>query len=94
MHKQEVYMDPKARDRLDRMAKLVTEYENLNAELMELLPPKSVLKGGEEPVSWRPTEEGLAKWDWITSRLREIQAWMRQNMERLMKIERENAPGR
>jgi hypothetical protein len=27
-------MDPKVRDRLDRLAKLVTEYENLNAELM------------------------------------------------------------
>ena len=87
-------MDPKARDRLDRLAKLVTEYENLTSELMELLPPKSVLKGNEEPVSWSPTEEGLAKWDWITSRLREIHAWMRQNMENLMKIERENASGR
>ena len=87
-------MDPKARDRLDRLAKLVTEYENLTSELMELLPPKSVLKGDEESVSWSPTEEGLAKWDWITSRLREIHAWMRQNMENLMKIERENASGR
>lgn len=87
-------MDPKARKRLDRLAKLVTEYESLNTELMELLPPKSVLKAGEEPVSWTPTEEGLAKWDWITSRLREVQAWMRQNMEKLMKIEKENASGR
>jgi hypothetical protein len=87
-------MDPKVRDRLDRLAKLVTEYENLNTELMELLPPKPVLKGGDESVSWKPTEENLAKWDWITSRLREIHAWMRQNMEKLMKIERENASGR
>ena len=87
-------MNPKARDRLDRLAKLVTEYENLNTELMELLPPKSVLKGDDESVSWKPTEENLAKWDWITSRLREIHAWMRQNIEKLMKIERENASGR
>ena len=87
-------MDPKVRDRLDRLAKLVTEYENLNTELMELLPPKSVLKAGEESVSWTPTEEDLAKWDWIASRLREVQAWMRQNMEKLMKIERGNASGR
>ncbi len=87
-------MDPKARDRLDKLAKLATEYENLNKELMELLPPESVLKGGDELVSWKLTEEGMAKWDWITSRLREIHAWMRQNMEKLMKIERENASGR
>ena len=87
-------MDPKARDRLDSLAKLVTEYENLNTELMELLPPKSVLWGDDESVSWKPTEENLAKWDWITSRLREIHAWMRQNIEKLMKIERENASGR
>lgn len=87
-------MDTKVRDRLDKLAKLVTEYENLNTELMELLPPKSVLKAGEESMSWMPTEEGLAKWDWITSRIREIHAWMRQNMEKIRKIERENAAGR
>lgn len=92
--RQEVDMDPKVRDRLDKLAKLVTEYENLNTELMELLPPKSVLKAGEESMSWTLTEEGLAKWDWITSRLREIHAWMRQNMEKIRKIERENASGR
>jgi hypothetical protein len=87
-------MDPKARDRLDRLAKLVTEYENLNKELMELLPPESVLAGSEKPASWKLTEEGLVKWDWITSRIREIHAWMRQNMEKLTKIERENTSGR
>ncbi len=87
-------MDPKAREKLDKIARLVTEYENLNSELMELLPPKSVLKGDDESAPWTPTEEGLAKWDWITSRLREIHAWMRQNMEKLMKIEKENASGR
>jgi hypothetical protein len=87
-------MDPRARDRFDRLARLVKEYENLNNELMELLPPASVLKGGEESTSWKPTEEGLVKWDWITSRLREIHARMRQNMEKLMKIERENASRR
>ena len=87
-------MDPKVRDRLDKLAKLVTEYEKLNTELMELLPPKSVLEAGEESMSWTLTEEGLAKWDWITSRLREIHAWMRQNMEKIRKIERENASGR
>ena len=32
-------MDPKAREKLDKLARLVTEYENLNTELMELLPP-------------------------------------------------------
>ena len=87
-------MDPKVRDRLDRLAKLFTEYENLNGELMELLPPESVLKGDDKSLSWKPTEENLAKWDWITSRLREIHAWMRQNMEKLMKIERESVSGR
>ena len=87
-------MDPKARDRMDKLARLVTEYENLNAELMELLPPKSVLLGEDESTPWTFTEEGRAKWDWITSRLREIHAWMRQNMEKRTKIERENAPGR
>ena len=84
-------MDPKAREKLDKIARLVTEYENLNTELMELLPPESVLKRGNESASWTPTEEDLAKWDWITSRLREIHAWMRQNMEKLMKIEKDNA---
>ena len=86
-------MNPKARDRMDKLARLVTEYEKLNAELMELLPPKSVLQGEESAYS-TPTEENLAKWDWITSRLREIHAWMRQSMEKLMKIERENTSGR
>ncbi len=87
-------MDPKVRDQLDRLAKLVTEYENLNTELMELLPPMSVLEKGEEPLSWTLTGEGRAKWDWITSRLREVQAWMRQSMDKIMKIEKERLPRR
>jgi len=87
-------MDPKVREQLDRLAKLVTEYENLNTELMELLPPMSALEKGEEPLSWTLTGEGRAKWDWITSRLREVQAWMRQSMDKIMKIEKERLPRR
>lgn len=87
-------MDPKVRDQLDRLAKLVTEYEKLNTELMELLPPTLVVKTGEEPLSWTLTGEGRAKWDWITSRLREVQAWMLQSMEKIVKIEKERLSGR
>ena len=84
-------MDPKVRDQLDRLAKLVTEYKNLNTELLGLLPPTSVPDKGNEPLSWNLTGEGMAKWDWITSRLREVQAWMRQGMEKIVKIEKERA---
>jgi hypothetical protein len=87
-------MDPKVRDQLDKLAKLVTEYENLNTELMGLLPPTSVVEAGEGSLSWKLTGEDMAKWDWITSRLREVQAWMRQRMEKIMKIERERLSGR
>jgi hypothetical protein len=86
-------MDPKVRDQLDKLAKLATEYENLNAELMELLPPTSVGEAGDAPLSWTLTGEGMAKWDWITSRLREIQVWMRQSMDKIMKIEKERLSG-
>ncbi|UCB42275.1 MAG: hypothetical protein JSV77_07350 [Dehalococcoidales bacterium] len=86
-------MDPKVRDQLDRLAKLVTEYEKLNAELMELLPPTSVPEMGDKPLSWTLTGEGMAKWDWITTRLREVQAWMRQSMEKIVKIEKERSFG-
>ena len=87
-------MDPKLRDQLDRLAKLVTEYENLNSELLELLPPTSDPESGEETLSWKLTGEGMAKWDWITSRLREIQAWMRQSVDKIVKIEKERLAGR
>jgi hypothetical protein len=87
-------MDPKVRDQLDKLAKLATEYKNLNTELLGLLPPTPVPDTGNEPLSWTLTGEGRAKWDWITSRLREIQAWMRQSMDKIMKIEKERLPGR
>ena len=86
-------MDPKVRDQLGKLAKLVTEYEKLNTELIELLPPTSVPETGNEPLSWTLTGEGRAKWDWITSRLREVQAWMLQSMNKIMKIEKERLSG-
>lgn len=87
-------MDPKVRNQLDRLAKLITEYENLNAELIGLLPPTSAPEAGNEPLPWTLTGEGRAKWDWITTRLREIQAWMLQSMDKIMKIEKERLSGR
>jgi len=85
----EVTMGPKVDDLQGRLARLTKEEENLNAEVRELLPPKSDLTAGEKPVQTTLTGEKLAKYRWIESRLDEIQAWKRQLTEKLDKARRE-----
>jgi len=87
-------VDKKARDLLDRFARLVTEYENLDTELRSLLPPPSSLTASDEAVPWAPSGEDLARWDWLTSRLREVQDRMRPMMVQMDRARREHLSGR
>ncbi len=84
-------MDPKTNDLQGRLARLTREEENLNAEVRELLPPKSDLPASGHQAL---TGEKQAKYKWIESRLDEIQAWKRQLTEKLDKVKREQTAGR
>ena len=68
----EVTVNPKVDDLQGRLARLTREEENLNAEVSELLPPKSDLPASGHQAL---TGEMQANYKWIESRLDEIQAW-------------------
>lgn len=85
-------MDPKLQDLQDRLARLTREEERLNAELKELTAPLSNVTAGEKPAGTALSGESLAKYNWIGSRLGEIEAWKRQITEKLAKVERELPP--
>ena len=76
-------MDSKVRDLEDRLARLIREEDNLNAEIRIMLPSSSDPAGGEKSLQHILTGEKLAKYRWIESRLVEIQAWKRQLREKL-----------
>ncbi len=76
-------MDPKEHDLQSRLARLIREEENLNAEVRDLTA------SGRQAL----TGEKLAKYNWIESRLDEIQAWKRQLTQKLDKVRREQTDG-
>jgi chromosome segregation ATPase len=85
-------MDARVSDLQDRLARLAREEERLNAELKELTAPLSGATAGEKPAGTALTGESLAKYNWIESRLGEIQAWKHQITEKLAKVEWELPP--
>ena len=85
-------MDAKVSDLQDRLARLAREEERLKTELGELTAPLANMTAGEKPARTALPGESLAKYNWIESRLGEIEAWKRQITEKLAKVEREGRP--
>jgi len=87
-------MEPKVDDLLDRLGRLTAEFQGLSEELNAMLPDTSEAPGSDVLGSWTITGERMARWDWIDSRLREIQARRRQMVEQLARIKKERQRGK